>query len=218
MSQNYSDFFSLVYSTLTKNEPTKEILKFLNELCKILVDFEANPIEPPSSCVVAVTANCGASFTQAASAGLNCITDKHFLFSSICDFIEKNHERRPIDVFKEFKNKGLKLPGFGHPSIKGEDDRVLKVIEMAKKLKSNNSKLSFMVILGRQVDADLNIGGAATAALLDMGFDKNGVIYFPLMARMFGWLKIYQELDKEKDPLLPSDVFIEKYKEIFSRR
>ena len=218
MSQSYSDFFSFVYSTLTENEPTKEILQFLNELCAILIDFEANPIEPPSSCVMAVTANCGASFTQATAAGLNCITDKHFLFTSICYFIEDNYERRPADVSKQFKKKGLKLPGFGHPSIKGEDDRVLKIVEMSKKLKTENNKLSFMVILGKHIDANLNIGGAASAALLDVGFDSNGAIYFPLMARMFGWLKIYRELDKQKDPLLPSDVFIEKYKEIFSRK
>lgn len=218
MSSNFSDFFSSTYTDLTGREATKGIVKFLNELCQILVDFEANPIEPPSSCVVALATNCGASFTQSASAALNCITDKHFLFCSICEFIEENYKKRPGDVIKSHKNNGLKIPGLGHPSIKGEDDRVLKIIENAGKIKVDGDRLSFMVILGKQVDANLNIGGAAAAALLDLGFDSDSVIYFPLIARTLGWLKIHKKIKAEKDPLLPSDLFIEKHKEIFSRK
>ena len=212
MSSSSSDFFSSTYTELTGREATKGEVKFLNKLCQILVDFEANPIEPPSSCVMALATNCGATFTQSASAALNCITDKHFLFSSICKFIEENYKKRPGDVIKNYKNNGLKIPGLGHPSIKGEDDRVLKIIEDAGKIKANGDRLSFMVILGKQVDANLNIGGATAGALLDLGFNSDSVIYFPLMARMLGWLKIHRAINAEKEALLPSDLFIEKYK------
>lgn len=217
MSQSSNNFFASVYLELTGQEATKNTLNFLNELCGILVDFEDNPIEPPSSCVLALTANCGGSFTQCVSAALNCITDKHFLFSSICRFVNHNWKDSQGNVIKKFIKNRKKIPGFGHPSISGEDYRVEEILALTKKFKMKCPRLSFMVILGKQIEPSLNIGGATSAVLLDLGFDEDNVIYFPLIARMFGWLKIYSKLKEGSDPLLPSDSFVEKYKTIFRK-
>jgi len=218
MSLSCNSFFSEVYKDLTGNDSNKNIDHFLNELCKLFVRFEANDVEPPSSCVLAMTANCGATFAQSASSALNCVTDKHLLFSRISDFIEDNWKKDPKLVAETSRIKGKKIPGFGHPSIKGEDERVLKIISLAKELKFDCPRLLFVEQLSLELKPYLNVGGATSAALLDLGFNRDNVVYFPIISRMFGWLKIYLALDKQKDSLLPSDIFIEKYKEIFSKK
>jgi hypothetical protein len=217
MSQNSSSFFSFVYTDLTGKKATEDIDHFLNELCKLFVNFEENHIEPPSSCVLALTANCGASFPHAAASALNCITDKHLLFSRISEFVKENWEKDPDLVAKTFKLNKLKIPGFGHPSIRGGDDRVLEIIALANKLSIDCPRLLFMESLSKSLKPCLNIGGATSAVLLDLGFNNNSVVYFPLISRLFGWLQIYLKLEDYRDPLLPSHVFLEKYKKIFSK-
>ena len=92
MSQNYNDFLKTAYEDLSGEKATKKKLELLNFLCEVLVNFESDPIEPPSSAVLGLTANCGGSFTQCVSSALNCITDKHFLFTNICNSVPKNTE------------------------------------------------------------------------------------------------------------------------------
>lgn len=216
MSQNCSSFFSSVYQDLSGKEPTKKRVDFLNFLCEILINFEDDPIEPPSSAVLGLTANCGASFPQCASAALNCVTDKHFLFTKICDFIEKNLDSRYSNIIEGHRLRAEKIPGFGHPSIKGEDKRVMELMKRAKKLDVETPRLSFMFVLGKQIEPELNIGGAVAAVLMDLGLPRESAIYFPLVSRMFGWLKIYNKIKKNNKPLMSAHNFLEKNKDIFN--
>lgn len=216
MSQNYNNFFWDAYKDLSGEEPTEERVAFLNFLCQILVNFEEDPIEPPSSAVLGLTANCGASFTQCASAALNCITDKHFLFTKICDFINKNSGLRYSNIIESYKLRAEKIPGFGHPSIKGEDKRVIELISRAKDLDVETPRLSFMLVLGKQIEPELNIGGAVAAVLMDLGLPRESAIYFPLVSRIFGWLKIYNKIKKNNKPLMSAHKFLEKHKDIFN--
>jgi citrate synthase len=216
MSQDYDSFFHNAYENLSGQEATKERVQFLNFLCGLLINFEEDPIEPPSSAVLGLAANCGASFTQCASAALNCITDKHFLFTSICDFIDKNSRERHSNIIESHKLQAKKIPGFGHPSIKGEDDRVIELISRSKKLDIETKRLTFMLVLGKKIEPELNIGGAVAAILMDLGLPRESAIYFPLVSRIFGWLKIYNKIRKINKPLMSSHKFLEKHKDIFN--
>ena len=92
-------------------------LSLLNAVAINILQFKKE-LEPPSSAIVALSANAGNDLASSLSCALNCVTDDHLLLERICSFLEDSH-KRPIENFRD-----KVIPGMGHPSIKGEDPRV----------------------------------------------------------------------------------------------
>lgn len=174
------------------------VLELLNCVCEIFIEFPNDQIEPPSSCVMALAANSGASFPGAVSASLNCITDQHLLLEKVADFIEDNFNNTYSKVIDENKI----IPGFGHPSIKGEDKRVKFLLEEFDDL--CGPRVNFCKYIEVRLPVKMNIGSAIAALLLDNDIKKEYVLFFPLVGRMFGWNKIYNSVKSNFPKVIPS--------------
>lgn len=210
MNAKYN-FFRTVLRDLGVEVENERVYDLCNAVCMNFIEFTEEPIEPPSSCVVALAANAGASFPSAAAAGLNCISDKHLLIKEISDFIEENYKDSAGNVY--YENYGKRFPGFGHPSIKGEDDRVKFLITNFKDMAGERTR--FFLALERMLTersrpAMMNIGGAIACLLLDAGIPKESILYFPLMGRLFGWLKIFNKTNKNFEKVMPANLFVDR--------
>jgi len=205
MSAEYN-FFKTIFSHLNIDIKNERVYDLCNAICSNFIEFTEEPIEPPSSCVVALAANSGASFPNAAASGLNCISDKHLLINEIADFIEENHQDTAGNVY--YAHYGLRLPGFGHPSIKGEDERVRFLMSSFRDM--FGPRTEFLIDLEELVPVNMNIGGAMSCLLLDAGIPKEYILYFPLIGRLFGWLKIFNQTNQNFDKVIPANLFIER--------
>lgn len=198
-------FFNEVIEYLTGQQVySKQQEKLFNALANIFIEFPIDN-EPPSSAVVSLASNCGAALPNALASGLNCISDQHLPIQEIAKFISDNHHKNINQVLIE--NKNTKIPGFGHPSIKGEDDRVLYLIKNFVNLIGDHT--NFCIKLEQHMPVPMNIGCAIAALSLDNGIDPENCLFLPLMGRMFGWLKLYNKTQKKFNKVVPSFVNIQ---------
>jgi citrate synthase len=198
-------FFDQVVEYLTGQQVHSEKQrKLFNALASVFIEFPIDN-EPPSSAAVALASNCGAALPNALAAGLNCISDQHLPIQQIALFISNNHHKLPTQVISENKNK--KIPGFGHPSIKGEDDRVLFLMKNFADLL--HSHTNFCLRLQNHMPVPMNIGCAIAALSLDNGIEPENCLFLPLMGRMFGWLKLYNKTHQKFNKVVPSFVNIQ---------
>lgn len=193
-------FFDQVVEYLIDEQVySKKQQKLFNALASVFIEFPIDN-EPPSSAAVALAANCGAALPNALAAGLNCISDQHLPIQQIAQFISANHHKKVTQVILENKNR--KIPGFGHPSIKREDDRVLYLIKNFADLIGNHT--NFCIRLEQHMPVPMNIGCAIASLSLDNGIDPENCLFLPLMGRMFGWLKLYNKTQQKFHKVVPS--------------
>ena len=198
-------FFDQVVEYLIDQQVySKKQQKLFNALASVFIEFPIDN-EPPSSAAVALASNCGAALPNALAAGLNCISDQHLPIQQIAQFISDNYHKKPTQVIIENKNK--KIPGFGHPSIKAEDGRVLYLIKNFADLIGNHT--NFCIQLQEHMPVPMNIGCAIAALSLDNGVRPENCLFLPLMGRMFGWLKLYNKTQNKFHKVVPSFVNIQ---------
>lgn len=199
MSVKYDFLQEVLSQTSQLNYPKERCLELVNCIAIKFINF-TKELEPPSSAVIALSANAGSSLTQSLSCGLNCVTDKHLLLESICEFLTSN-DLNNFDGTHAF-SPGFIIPGIGHPSIKGEDPRVKYLLEEFSDLAGN--KVKFYKKVEKLLPVHINIGGAMCSLLLDAGVNKNFVSYFPLIGRMFGWNKTHVYISTNYPKVKPS--------------
>lgn len=193
-------FFDQVVEYLIDQQVySKKQQKLFNAVASVFIEFPIDN-EPPSSAAVALASNCGAALPNALASGLNCISDQHLPIQQIAQFISENHHKKVTQVILENQNK--KIPGFGHPSIKGEDDRVLYLIKNFADLIDNHT--NFCIQLQEHMPVPMNIGCAIASLSLDNGIDAENCLFLPLIGRMFGWLKLYNKTHKKFNKVVPS--------------
>lgn len=117
-------------------------------------------------------------------------------------------------VLKERKEKGLQLPGFGHPIHKPEDPRTTKLFEIAEELgfKGKHSKLllemhkQFCESKGKTIT--LNAVGAIGAIMADMDFDYRVVKSFAVASRAVGLVAhIVEEIEMGRKESVGQQLF-----------
>ncbi len=173
--------------------------ELFNEICSVFIEFPIDN-EPPSSAVVSLASNCGASLPHALASGLNCISEQHLPIEQIAHFISDNHEKNMLDVMSE--NKSKKILGYGHPSIKGKDKRVEYLLENFKDLTGKH--VNFCLNLEKVMPVPMNIGSAIASLSLDNGIPAENCLFLPLVGRMFGWLKLYNKTKDRFNKVVPS--------------
>lgn len=192
--------FNEIVQYLTSKDlvPDKQIQLF-SSLSEIFIEFPIDN-EPPSSAAVALSANCGAELPQAISCGLNCITSEHLPIRQIAEFLDSNYLLEPSEVINNFKNK--KIPGFGHPSIKGEDPRVTYLFNKFRDLQGKHTL--FATQLESRLPVSMNIGCIIASLSLDNGIEAKNCLFLPLLGRSFGWLKLYNKTKDKFNKVVPS--------------
>ena len=195
------DFLKEVLSqTSNLHCSTERCLDLVNCIAIKFINFKKE-LEPPSSAVVALSANAGSSLTQSLSCGFNCITDKHLLLEKICDFLDSE----PLNNLQQYTN-GTIIPGMGHPSIKGRDPRVQYLLKEFSDIAGD--RVAFYTTMENILPVYINIGGAMCSLMLDAGINKNYVSYFPLIGRMFGWNKTHTYIASNHPKVKPSGQII----------
>lgn len=193
-------FFDEIINYLTSEKGASEDqLKLFNHLSSIFVEFPIDN-EPPSSAVVALASNCGSDLPHALAAGLNCITSQHLPIQQIAQFISDNYKKDIKEVLLE--NADKKILGFGHPSIKGQDKRVLSLKSNFKHLFSDHT--NFCLRLESSMPVPMNIGCIIASLSLDNGISAKNCLFLPLLGRMLGWLKLYNKTQNKFNKVVPS--------------
>jgi len=189
----------IIYYLTNKKNFTNKQQELFGALCNVFIEFPIDN-EPPSSAVVSLAANSGAALPNALAAGLSCISSQHLPIEQIALFISENHRKSVAEVLAE--NSKSKIPGFGHPSIKGIDQRVTYLLENFSHLKCDHT--NFCIDLEKCMPVPMNIGCAIAALSLDNGIDPENCLFLPLIGRMFGWLKLYNKTKHKFNKVVPS--------------
>lgn len=195
-------FEELLSRTNWEGEPSsrKRVLELLNSISISFIQFK-NELEPPSSAVVALSANAGNDLASSLSCALNCVTDNHLLLERICIFLEGCDFKNLYEL-----SRGNIIPGMGHPSIKGEDPRVKFLMNEFKDL--SGRRVKFYLELEKKLPVHINIGGAMCALMLDAGIKQEYILYFPLIGRLFGWCETFIKTKQKFDKVVPSNKII----------
>lgn len=202
MSVQFNFFKHIVKDRLKLNLCPRS-LELINAVAITFVSF-SEEIEPPSSAVVALSANVGNDMTSSLSCALNCVTDNHLLLEKICNFLDSQDVKSPADF------RGQVIPGMGHPSIKGEDPRVKYLLSEFSDLAGD--KVNFYIELEKTIPVYINIGGAMCSLMLDAGLPSKYIAYFPLIGRLFGWCEIYHKTKTNFPKVVPSQKLINEHK------
>lgn len=182
------------------NHDKQRVLDLMNAVAINFIQFKKE-LEPPSSAVVALSANCGAALPQSIACGLTCISDKHLLLETIIRFIELNYRKNPHEIARNI------VPGIGHPSIKGEDPRVKFLFEEFQDIAGE--RVSFYLKLQEVLSPlKINIGGAMCSLMLDAGINGEYISFFPLAGRIFGWSKIYRSINNRYSKVKPAEKIV----------
>lgn len=186
-SQNdFIDFISLKLINKKISPQEKQILYFFAEVLYEYDDGDLLQLEPPSSMVTLMLSVCGNKYPQAISSSINCFGQKHFCFEDVAEAIEKGYQN-----YKYY-------PGFGHPLYKKEDPRVIKCLKFIEAKKYESKFIHQIVEFSNKQKICLNIAGLITAFLMDLGFTKYNISYFPIIIRMIGMTNIYEKAKKNK--------------------
>jgi len=200
------DCISFAIEKLTDKKLKKNEIKLLNFIFNILHTYDANELMPASSMIAFMMGGCGLDYPQVLSSAINSFGGNHFCFTKMAEFIINN-----------FKTNDKYYPGFGHPIFKNADPRVEAILEKLIELKCNCPTIYKCLEFSKKSKLPLNIGGASVAILLDFGFDKNTINYFPIISRMLGITLIYKKIKNNNLRFATSLDNIDKYKNLFEK-
>jgi len=207
---NYS-FPEMVYLLLKGEIPSENHKKMLEA---ILVSFCDHGVTPPSTQSARLMASAGSPVNVCIAGGILAFGKNHAGAIEVSMKmlqrgvqLQKNYNKNSTDVSDEimtyFSNSKMKIPGYGHRYHK-KDPRAHRLMELAKELDCfhEHSKLAMEIqeSLLAEKGIRLNIDGANSAILSDMGFDwKIGCGMF-IIGRIPGILAHVNEEITLEDP------------------
>ena len=122
--------------------------------------------------------------------------------STFSSEINKFIQSFTLTIKQQFENIDKKILGFGHPSIKGQDERVLSLKGNFKHLFSDHT--NFCLRMENRIPVPMNIGCIIASLSLDNGISAKNCLFLPLLGRMLGWLKLYNKTQKKFNKVVPS--------------
>ena len=172
----------LFYKEVTGSAATDKRVGFLTEVAPILTEFPDDPLEPPSSGAVSLSIACGKNYYESMAAAIGMFGDNHFVFGNVIKYLES-----PSSWFGD-------TPGIGHPVYKSVDPRAKKIKEIGDKYFSTCYGLRVIESEAERLGVCVNMAGALAPYLRVAGFEKHNADSFPLMCRMIGLSKIYNNI------------------------
>lgn len=201
-------FYLLVMGEL----PTSKQEKMLDAL---LVACCEHGVRPPSIQAARQVASGGVQFQACVAGGILALGDSHGgavedamnIFSAAVARMRMEQlapNAVAQEVLKDTKAKGLRLPGYGHPTH-AEDPRTTRLLQVAKELNIYGKCCELAEamasltgsILGRALP--LNVDGAVAAIVLEMGFDPRIGKGIFVVGRVVGIVAhVFEEKVREK--------------------
>lgn len=205
VSQSRS-FASNIFELLSEKVPTEFQLKIFELILNISIDHGP---DTPSAVETIKAAKDSKTISESVANGILQINDSHGgaiepcmkMFYEIRDLkaggCDLGHEMRELVLEK--KEKGEKIPGFGHRIYKDLDPRAKLIIDKLEEYKIGQEFPEIATVLGDSIELfigkklPLNIDGAIAVALCSFGWDpKLGKAVF-IIARTPGLCGQYLE-------------------------
>ncbi|KZX10299.1 citryl-CoA lyase [Methanobrevibacter filiformis] len=194
-------YIEMIYLILKGEVPSKKIAKILNY---ILVSFCDHGVTPPSTQAARLIASSGSPINVALSGALLSFGKNHagaieksmeLLQNIVIEYdlndsiSDENIEKIAINIVNEFLENKIKIPGYGHRYHK-KDPRAEKLMEIAIKedFVGIHTKLALAIekVLIDEKNIRINVDGANSGILLDLGFSSKEGIGFFIIGRLPG--------------------------------
>lgn len=209
----YSD---MVYLLLKGTLPTIKESKLFNH---ILVSFCDHGATPPSTQTGRLITSSGSPLNAAVAGALLSFGKNHAgaieksmeLFQSGVDSLMLTGDgdldntqiaSLAIDIYNDYMRDNEKIPGFGH-RYHSEDPRAKKLIELAIKegMVGHHTKLALSIqdLLFKRKGIKLNVDGANSALLSDLGFTPQLGLGVFIIGRIPGIIAHIQEESMDED-------------------
>ncbi|WP_457640863.1 citryl-CoA lyase [Persephonella sp.] len=196
-------FTEAIYLVLKGELPTEKEKKMLDAIFVSLVEHS---IAPPSVIAARAVASGGNSLHVGVGAGVLAFGEAHGgALEGAMKFLQENVDRNPEEVVKEFLDKKIRIPGYGHRYYKEYDPRSKRMFEIAKVIGFFGKYCRFAEEVEKAIEKIkgkklvMNVDGAIAAIVSEMGFDYRLGKGFFIIGRIPGLVAhTYEELVMEK--------------------
>lgn len=167
-------FTQSVFLVLKGELPTEKEEKLFNALLVASID---HGVEAPSTTVARITASSGVPSSSAIAAGVASIGENHGgAAESLAKILQKSSDKSANEIVAEFKNKGKRIPGFGHKIYK-VDPRTQTLLKIAQENGFGGKYIKLALEIEKELENSsgkklpLNIDGAIAALMSELNFD-----------------------------------------------
>lgn len=182
----FTEYFHLL---LTGQEPTENQRFFLDLL---LVSIAEHGMMPTNVAARMTLAADPESLQGAVAAGILGAGPVVLGTAEECARLLAEAEtarRSAEEVAGEYRDRGRKVPGFGHPVHKLADPRAERILELAHEHGVDGAHVAFARSLRDEVHPlPMNVSMPIAAVMLDLGFPATAVRAVPILARTAGLL------------------------------
>jgi len=203
--------FSSVFYLLVKGKmPDKISAKMIDAIITSSID---HGVTPPSTHASRIVASAGVPLPTAVAAGILAVGDIHGgaiedgarilqQWVKVKKTNEWDYETTAQNLLKSLKDKGTRMPGFGH-RIHKNDPRTKRLYELADELGVTGEHIRLSLALqdefAKKKTLPINVDGAIAAIISDMDFDwRLGKAFF-LIGRCAGLIAhVYEEMTAQK--------------------
>lgn len=203
-------FSEMVYLLLKGDLPSDNHNKMFEA---VLVSFCDHGITPPSTQAARLMASAGSPVNACLAGGLLAFGKNHAgaIEKAMKNLQEGVKVREACGrsasetarfMIEELKNKGQKVPGFGH-RYHSEDPRARKLLKLAKEYGCSGKHVELAVELEKLLESwkgiKMNIDGANAAILSDLGFNWRFGCGIFAIGRLPGLLAhVHEEMSSEE--------------------
>ncbi len=196
-------FSEAIYLVLKGELPTEKEAKMLDA---IFVSVVEHSIAPPSIIAARAVASGGNSLHVGVGAGILAFGEAHGgALEGAMRFIQENIDKNPEEVVKDFFEKKIRIPGYGHRFYKEYDPRSKTLFDIAKEIGFYGRYCKFAEEVEKAIEnikgkkLVMNVDGAIAAIVSEMGFDWRLGKGFFIIGRIPGIVAhVYEELKNEK--------------------
>ncbi len=196
-------FSEAIYLVLKGELPDEREARMMDA---ILVSVVEHSIAPPSVIAARAIASGGNKMNVAVGGGILAFGEAHGgALEGAMKFLQENVDKNPEEVVKEYFEKKLRIPGYGHRYYKDYDPRTRRLFELAKEIGFYGKYCRFAEEVERAIEKIkgkrlvLNVDGAIAAITSEMGFDWRLGKGFFIIGRVPGLVAhVYEELTMEK--------------------
>ncbi|MFH1862575.1 MAG: citryl-CoA lyase [bacterium] len=204
----HSSFAEVVYLILKGELPNGKQRRMMEAMLVSSIDHGPTP---PSNLAARTVFSGGNPLNAAVAAGVLTIGDSHGGAIEQCARILQEWTKKegsPLQLAQqlvmEFKEKGKRMPGYGH-RIHKRDPRTVKLLEIAEQIGYKGRIIELAVAIQDELertsgkDLPLNVDGAIAAVSSEMGFDWRLGKGFFIISRVPGLVAhVFEEWTREK--------------------
>jgi citrate synthase len=201
-------FGDMIYLSFTGELPTGNEGRILES---IVVSSTEHSVMAPSINAARFVASGGVPLQASVAAGLLALGEHHGGAIEACARLLQDAvpagtgARKVVDEFRERK---VRIPGFGHP-WHDRDPRTLKLVEQAERWQLAGPHLELARGISTALGQPMNIDGAISGVISDLGIDWRYGKSFFLMSRTLGLAAHHVEETTRERPfraIAPGDV------------